>query len=242
MPVVVGHRADQLAPSGWRRTGRGPMLPWTARSVARSSSAIWDGPSSPIETPACEPRQAGSAPADRRHADEVVGAGEERRERRRERRPAAHLHADGGGDHLLLGDVASRRSGRGCAFANSSAWVELPTSPSSATTSPRRRAERRERLAERLAGRDLSRRARSAAAQRAGRRRSACGCSGRVGLRRPSTWMSRDAAELLDRRFGVLRAACRACPPCWPPLRRPWPLIVRATITVGRAGGRARPR
>ena len=29
--------------------------PWIARSEAMSSSAIWDGPSSPIETPACEP-------------------------------------------------------------------------------------------------------------------------------------------------------------------------------------------
>ena len=29
--------------------------PWTARSMARSSSAICDGPSAPISTPACEP-------------------------------------------------------------------------------------------------------------------------------------------------------------------------------------------
>ena len=29
--------------------------PWIARREAMSSSAIWDGPSSPIETPACEP-------------------------------------------------------------------------------------------------------------------------------------------------------------------------------------------
>ena len=31
------------------------VLPWTARIIARSSSAICDGPSSPIETPAWEP-------------------------------------------------------------------------------------------------------------------------------------------------------------------------------------------
>ena len=31
-------------------------MPWTARSEAMSSSAICDGPSSPIETPACEPQ------------------------------------------------------------------------------------------------------------------------------------------------------------------------------------------
>ena len=31
------------------------MLEWTARKIARSSSAICEGPSSPIATPACEP-------------------------------------------------------------------------------------------------------------------------------------------------------------------------------------------
>ena len=31
------------------------MLPLTARSAAMSSSAICEGPSSPIETPACDP-------------------------------------------------------------------------------------------------------------------------------------------------------------------------------------------
>ena len=35
--------------------GCSTTLPWIARNVARSSSAICDGPSSPIETPACEP-------------------------------------------------------------------------------------------------------------------------------------------------------------------------------------------
>ena len=44
-------------------------------------------------------------PADRGHANEVVGAGQERGEGRGERLPAAHLQADRGGDHLLLGDV-----------------------------------------------------------------------------------------------------------------------------------------
>ena len=39
-----------LASDGWRT-----VEPWTARIMARSSSAIWDGPSSPIDTPACEP-------------------------------------------------------------------------------------------------------------------------------------------------------------------------------------------
>ena len=35
--------------------------PCTARSDAMSSSAICDGPSSPIETPACEPQSASVA-------------------------------------------------------------------------------------------------------------------------------------------------------------------------------------
>ena len=36
-------------------------LPKTARSEAMSSSAICDGPSSPIDTPACEPTSRMSA-------------------------------------------------------------------------------------------------------------------------------------------------------------------------------------
>ena len=43
--------------------------------------------------------------ADRGHADEVVGAREERGEGGRERPPAEHLHPDRGRHHLLLGDV-----------------------------------------------------------------------------------------------------------------------------------------
>ena len=35
--------------------GYSTVDPCTARSMARSSSAIWDGPSAPISTPACEP-------------------------------------------------------------------------------------------------------------------------------------------------------------------------------------------
>ena len=49
--------------------------------------------------------QADVGTADRRHPDEVVRARQERRERGRERHPAAHLKADGGRDQLLLGDV-----------------------------------------------------------------------------------------------------------------------------------------
>ena len=37
--------------------GCSTVEPWTARSDAMSSSAICDGPSSPIEMPACEPER-----------------------------------------------------------------------------------------------------------------------------------------------------------------------------------------
>ena len=42
---------------------------------------------------------------DRRHADEVIRAREERGERRSERDEVDDLHPDGRSDHLLLGDV-----------------------------------------------------------------------------------------------------------------------------------------
>ena len=35
--------------------GYSTVEPWTERIMARSSSAICDGPSAPISTPACEP-------------------------------------------------------------------------------------------------------------------------------------------------------------------------------------------
>ena len=41
--------------------GYSTVEPWSARNIARSSSAICDGPSSPIETPACEPQSRRSA-------------------------------------------------------------------------------------------------------------------------------------------------------------------------------------
>ena len=78
---------------------------WIARIDAMSSSAICDGPSSPIDTPACEPTSSQVGAADRGHPDEVVRPREERRERRRERLPAvADLDPDRRGDQLLLRD------------------------------------------------------------------------------------------------------------------------------------------
>src|SRR5579875_3387158 len=47
-----------------------------------------------------------AGPADRGHADEVAGAGEEGSEGGGVRLPAPCLHAHRGGEHLLLGDVA----------------------------------------------------------------------------------------------------------------------------------------
>ena len=41
--------------------GQSTVEPGTARSAAMSSSPIWDGPSGPISTPACEPTSAMSA-------------------------------------------------------------------------------------------------------------------------------------------------------------------------------------
>jgi len=49
--------------------------------------------------------QPDAGPAHRRHPDEVKRPGEEGRERGRVGDPAAHLHPDGRGEHLLLGDV-----------------------------------------------------------------------------------------------------------------------------------------
>ena len=41
--------------------GYSTVEPCTARIMARSSRAIWDGPSAPISTPACEPHSRMSA-------------------------------------------------------------------------------------------------------------------------------------------------------------------------------------
>ena len=79
--------------------------PWIARKDAMSSRPIWDGPSSPIETPAWEPQSTSVARltaamraksyARERNAANVEANG---------RQPTA-CKPDRGGDHLLLGDV-----------------------------------------------------------------------------------------------------------------------------------------
>ena len=50
-PAAASTRRAALTASHGYRTAQ----PGTARIMARSSSAIWDGPSSPIDTPACDP-------------------------------------------------------------------------------------------------------------------------------------------------------------------------------------------
>ena len=55
--AIVATSATVALPSEGYRT----VVPWIARSAARSSTAIWDGPSSPIDTPACDPQRRRSA-------------------------------------------------------------------------------------------------------------------------------------------------------------------------------------
>ena len=72
--------------------------------MARSSSAICDGPSSPMLTPTCEPtsfRFACEMPATRIWS---YGAGEESGERGGERHLAARAETGGHADHVLFGD------------------------------------------------------------------------------------------------------------------------------------------
>ena len=88
-----------LASDGYRT-----VLPWTAhhrqvleRHLGRPVLADRDA--------SMRAAQVHVRAADRRHPDEVVGAREEGRERRRERLPLPHLGAHGGCDQLLLRDV-----------------------------------------------------------------------------------------------------------------------------------------
>jgi hypothetical protein len=81
------------------------VLSASARIIARSSSAIWDGPSSPMLTPACEPAINRSLRATVAIRRDVVGAGQERSERREAGSPPRRIQPDGGTDGELLGDV-----------------------------------------------------------------------------------------------------------------------------------------
>src|SRR5690625_7350712 len=57
LPIFCSTRAAVEVPS----LGYSTVEPWTAASIARSSSPIWEGPSAPISTPAWEPTSRRSA-------------------------------------------------------------------------------------------------------------------------------------------------------------------------------------
>ena len=104
MPGRSRHGRAPAPRCSWRRSGTAPCVPCTARIMARSSRAIWEGPSGPISTPAWEPDSRMFGLRDGGHPDEVVRAGEEGRERRGERDVVPDAEPDRRRDHLLLGD------------------------------------------------------------------------------------------------------------------------------------------
>ena len=75
-----------------------------ARNIAISSSAICDGPSSPIQTPTCEPTSFRLAIEIAAMRIWSTGALQETGERRRERHLAAAGQAHRHADHVLLGN------------------------------------------------------------------------------------------------------------------------------------------
>ena len=217
MPSVSAIAATSLAvwfaSHGWRT-----VEPWIARSDAMSSSAICDGPSSPIETPAWEPESENVARliaamrtksyARERNAAKVDANG----------RQPTRLEADSRGDQLLLGDVHLEvplgmrlREDLGERRVRDLAVERDDVRP--------RGAERRERVTVRLARRDLvaelvarqlersARHSSGSVASRASRPRRGC-CARRRARRSP--------------RRGR-RAACRASRSGPPRPRRPCP-------------------
>ena len=135
MPSVSAIAATSFA-VWFASHGCSTVLEWTARSDAMSSSAICDGPSSPIDTPACEP-------ARRRFARLIAAM---RMKSYAREKKAANVEANGFQPRALNPTAAASiccsamyisKYRSGCAFPKISAKVELLTSPSSATTSPR---------------------------------------------------------------------------------------------------------
>ena len=125
-----------------------------ARNDARSSSAICDGPSSPIETPACEPQR-------RMSACEIAAM---RTKSYARVRKAANVDAngfhlrtcrpDGGRDQLLLGDVHLEVALGDvlCELFGVGRVAHLAVERDDVAA---RLAQRDQRVAVRLAGRDL---------------------------------------------------------------------------------------
>ena len=150
----------------------------------------------------------------------------------------SRAHAERRRDHVLLGDVATRRSARAASLKRS-AKVEFLVSASSAhdvalEPSPVPRARCRTPRASRPPGRACT--AAPAASAR------------RVGARLPPGPLRTSTSMFAKRRVASSAsapraprpssAACRASPPC-PRRTTPLPLSVRATITVGRSRRRA---
>ncbi len=169
--------------------------------------------------------------ADRRHPHEVVGAREERGERRCERPEAADLESDRGGDHLLLGDehlevAVGMRLGEQlgeCRVRH----LAVERDDVGAFS-----AERRERLAVGPPGGDLDRRRPSAATRR--------GLGRSVGAwRRRWAWPRSTRSERSPPSSSIAFSGSDRGLPCLPSRSStslaPFPFLVRATITVGRS-------
>ena len=198
---AVGHGRDQGGGSGRRRSG-------TGRS-SRARRASWPGPPAPSATARrrrsrrrrASPTRRMSRPGDRRHPDEVVGPGEERREGRGERPVAAHPTADRGGDHLLLGDEHLEVAvGVGLGeLVGVGRVADLAVQRDDVAA----RAQRAQRVAVRLAGGDLLRPARRSGSVTSAGRGAAAGRRGGPRLGRgprtrrcrspPSSTMARSA-------------------------------------------------
>ena len=228
----------RAAPSGSRRTGGARSLPWIARKRGdvlerHLRRAVLADRHAGVRAAERERRA-----ADRRHADEVVGAREEGGERRGERPPADGLEPDRGRDHLLLGDVhlevairVRLREDLRVRRVRDLA-VERRRRPGARSRAPR--ARRRRPCASRP-----PRRARSAGARAV----AAAGARGAVAV----------GLRDLDRGRRARRRARRSPPSGsssglpWKPFSfstavTPLPFIVRATMTVGRARRSPPPR
>ena len=225
MPVEVAHRADEcgrlvaVARVEHRRAVdraelREVLEPHLRRAVLADRDA---------RVRAAEPERRA---AHGRHPHEVVRAGEEGGERRAERLPAEHLHPHGGRDHLLLRDVHLDEALRvGVAEDIGERRVgDLAVERDDLSVLG---AERGQRLAVRLAGRDgaadLVRR------PRRGRRLEA--------VRAPGSGFATSTRTLRMPPSSSTASSATALP-CQPfsfsTLEYPLPFTVRATIAVGR--------
>ena len=194
MPVEIAHRGDEPDRGVAVGRDRAPSRSAASASTTRSSTAICDGPSSPIETPACDPHRrrfarliapmrTKSAARDRNAPNVAANAV----------LPSACMPVWAPTTHCSAMYIWKNRSG--ATASKSSVWVELPTSPSRTTRSGTVAGEPRQRLPERLAGGD-----RLGVGGRAARRGARPATSGfRASGPRRRDRERADAPELLDR-------------------------------------------